>query len=352
LNIGIVGCGSIAPKHLKAIKDNREEIQLKALCDTNPEQMQKTIDSYMEGCSNDQEDIKIFDDYKDLLKDEDIDIVAIATSSGIRPHMAKEALKANKNLILEKPLALSIRDADDIISLSENKGLKVAVCHQLRFMPHMAELKHAIDSGAFGKLFHATVHMRWNRNDDYYKAAPWRGTWEHDGGALMNQAIHAIDLLLWMMGPVERVYAEVDTLHRPIEAEDTAMAVVKFKNGALGIIEGSVCVYPQNLEETFNIFGENGTVCIGGKALNEIKAWDIKGRAPFEITGTVSNFHTLLYKDMIDAIKDNRAPLVDAREAKKAVELILATYKSSKNIKPITLPIKDFATSDMREGCN
>lgn len=351
-NIGIIGCGSIVPKHLLAIKENAEKMQLKALCDTNSRKLQNTLDFYIKNCNNDRENIETFKDYKDMLRCDDIHIVTIATSSGIRPDIAKDALKAGKHIILEKPLALSIKDADEIINLAEKKELKVAVCHQLRFMPHITKLKQTVDKGAFGKLLHATVHMRWNRNDDYYKSAPWRGTWEHDGGALMNQAIHAIDLLLWMMGPVERVYAEVETLYRPIEAEDTAVAVVKFKNGALGIIEASVCIYPQNLDETLNIFGENGTVCIGGKALNEIKTWDVKDQASFEVSGTVSNFHTLLYKDMISAIRDNRAPRVDAREAKKAVELILAIYKSAKNTMPTTLPIKDFSTTDMKAGCS
>lgn len=349
--IGIIGCGSIIPKHIKAIAENSESLELMSVCDIAADRMDAAAEEYRDQTKRQTLNIVKYTGYEELIKNPDIDIVTIATASGIRPKVALQALAAGKHVILEKPLALSTKDADEIIEMSEEKGLKVQVCHQLRFMPHMQRLKEIIGQGHFGKLVYATANMRWNRNDEYYSAAPWRGTWKHDGGALMNQAIHVIDLLLWMMGPVERVYAETGTFLRNIEAEDTAASVVRFKSGAIGIIEGTVCIYPKNLEETLNIFGEHGTACIGGKALNEIKTWNVKDNIPYSSEQVKqNNYHTLLYKDMINAVLQDKQPLVNAREAKKSVELILAVYKSSRIKKPVNLPIDNFATKDMIEG--
>lgn len=346
--IGIIGCGSIIPKHIKAIAQNNESLELISVCDIATDRMDAAVEEYQDQTKRRIQNIVRYTSYEDLIKNPEIDIVTIATASGIRPQIALQALSAGKHVILEKPLALSIKDADKIVKMSEEKRLKVQVCHQLRFMPHMQKLRETIEQGHFGKLVYATANMRWNRNDEYYSVAPWRGTWEYDGGALMNQAIHVIDLLLWMMGPVERVYAETGTFLRKIEAEDTAAAVIRFKSGAIGIVEGTVCVYPKNLEETLNVFGEQGTVCIGGKVLNEIKTWNVKNCSfNNDEYSKQNNYHTLLYEDMVNAILQDRDTLVNAREAKKSVELILALYRSSKIREPINLPIDSFATKDM-----
>jgi len=215
-------------------------------------------------------------------------------------------------------------------------------------MPHIVKLKEVVTSGAFGKLVHASAAMRWNRSDAYYSSSFWRGTWEYDGGAFMNQAIHMLDILLWLMGPVERVYAETGTFLRNIEAEDAGVAVLKFRNGAIGSVEASVCVYPENLEETLGIFGEKGTVLIGGKALNRVEVWNIKGESHFEAPEAPPNLHTLLYRDMVDAVENDRQPLVNAIEGKKAVELVLSVYKSFLTKKPVDLPLDDFSTKSMK----
>ena len=350
LKLGIVGCGSIIPKHLKAIVENSRVLELVALCDTIPEKMDFALQEYVKLGGEKVENVRKYEDYHRLLEDAGINIVTVSTVTGMRSSIALDALDALKHLILEKPVALSIRDADGIIKKSEEKNLKVAVCHQLRFMPHIVKLKEVVTSGAFGKLVHASAAMRWNRSDAYYSSSFWRGTWEYDGGAFMNQAIHMLDILLWLMGPVERVYAETGTFLRNIEAEDAGVAVLKFRNGAIGSVEASVCVYPENLEETLGIFGEKGTVLIGGKALNKVEIWNIKGESPFEAPEVPPNLHTLLYGDMADAVVNDRQPLINAREGKNAVELILSIYKSSLTKKPVDLPLGDFSTKDMIGG--
>ncbi|MCF6096383.1 Gfo/Idh/MocA family oxidoreductase [Thermovorax subterraneus] len=350
LQIGIIGCGSIIHKHLRAVVENSDKMELAALCDTVPEKMNTALSEYIKAGGTDQDRIKKYIDYRKLLEDPDIDIITVATISGIRPKIALDAIDAGKHLILEKPMALSTKEADEIIKKSEEKGLKVGVCHQLRFLPHMIKLKEEIESGAFGKLVHASASMRWNRSDAYYSSSPWRGTWEYDGGAFMNQVIHVIDLLLWLMGPAERVYAETGTFLKKIEAEDAGAAVIRFKNGAISTIEASVCVYPENLEETLGIFGEKGTVLIGGKALNKVEVWNIEGKPPYEPVEIPSNLHTVLYEDMADAVLNEREPLVNAKEGKKAVELVLSIYKSSLIRKPIDIPLGDFSTKDMLGG--
>lgn len=255
-------------------------------------------------------------------------------------------------------MAMSIKDANEIIRLSEEKNVKVSACHQNRFNIAVQELRRALESGRFGRLSHGSIHVRWNRNKDYYTQASWRGTWEQDGGALMNQCIHGIDLLRWMFGgEIEEVYGQTrQQFHHYLEAEDIGMAVVKFKNGAIATIEGTTNVYPKNLEETLYVFGERGTVKIGGTSTNNIDIWDFadeidrdsKNRGLEEATSNVyGNGHTSLFADMIDAIKKNRIPYVDAYAGKDALELVLAIYKSQKEGQAVTFPLADFSSTDM-----
>ena len=219
------------------------------------------------------------------------------------------------------------------------------------------ELRCAVEAGRFGRISHGSIHVRWNRNRDYYSQAPWRGTWAQDGGCLMNQCIHGIDLLRWMMGDeVEEVYGVTKRqCHDYLECEDVGMAVVKFKNGAVGTIEGTTNVYPKNLEETLYLFGEAGTVKLGGKSTNNIDVWDFaeerendrKNKSFQEATSNVyGNGHTRLFADMIEAIKQNRKPYVDAVAGRNALEMILAIYQSAASGQPVKLPLKDVASID------
>ena len=292
------------------------------------------------------------------MEENELDLVGIATESGIHAEIALYCIEHNINVIIEKPMAMSIEDADKIIKLSEEKGVKVSACHQNRFNIAVQEMRKALEAGRFGKLSHGSIHVRWNRNENYYTQAPWRGTWAQDGGALMNQCIHGIDLLRWMMGnEIDEVYGVTkQQFHDYLEAEDIGMAVVKFKNGAVATIEGITNLYPQNLEETLYLFGETGTVKLGGKSTNNIDVWnfadeteeDQANKGLEEATSNVyGNGHTSLYADVIDAIQNDRAPYVDAHAGRNALELVLAIYKSQKEGKAVKLPLEKFASIDM-----
>ena len=247
--------------------------------------------------------------------------------------------------------------SEEIIRRSDERGVKVSACHQNRFNIAVQETRKALDAGRFGKLSHGSVHVRWNRGRDYYTQASWRGTWAQDGGCLMNQCIHGIDLLRWMLGDeVEEVFGVTrQQFHRYLECEDVGMAVVKFKNGAIGTIEGTTNVYPKNLEETLYLFGENGTVKIGGTSTNNIDVWnfscereeDAGNRVLEEATSNVyGNGHTSLFADMIAAIEQKRKPYVDAVAGRNALEMVLAIYQSAATGKPVKLPLKQVSSTD------
>jgi UDP-N-acetyl-2-amino-2-deoxyglucuronate dehydrogenase len=351
LRYALIGCGRISPNHLMAAQENN--LNIVALCDLIPASMADKIAK----CGL-PADIKQYTDYKQMLEEEDLDLVAIATESGKHAAIALDCIEKGINVIIEKPIALSLEDADAIISAAERKGVKVCACHQNRFNKSIQKIREALEQGRFGRLFHGTAHILWNRGHAYYEQAPWRGTWEQDGGALMNQCIHNIDLLRWMMGDeVAEVIAYTDRLnHDYIEAEDLGIALVKFKNGAYGIIEGTTNVYPANLEETLYIFGEKGTVKAGGHSVNIIEEWIFSDqmddpetiKAQFhENPPNIYGFgHKPLYADMIAAINNNRQPYIDAQAGRRAVELVLAIYKSAYTGERVQLPLDKCSTLD------
>lgn len=350
LKYALVGCGRIAVNHISAILNNKD-IDLVALCDINLKQ----ADILVEKMSLDLGKINLYSSHKDLLKKEKLDLVGIATESGSHAKIAIDCLKDRVNVIVEKPMALSVKDANKMIEMAKKNKVKLCVSHQNRFNKPILKLREAVESGKFGKMHYGVANIRWNRNKDYYKQADWRGTWEHDGGALMNQCIHNIDLLLWMMNSeVKQVCAYTANFNHPfIEGEDSGLAIIKFKNGTFGMIEGTVSIYPENLEETLSLFGEKGTVRIGGKSLNKIDVWNFEDidknvDSCDEEPPNVYGFgHNELYKDMVKAIRKNKKPCISGSEGKKALELILAIYKSAKSNKGINLPLKNFFTRDM-----
>lgn len=354
MKYALIGCGRIAVNHIKAALNN--ELNIVAVCDILPEKMESLLAKY--DLQNDKS-ITRYADYKEMIEAEKPELVSIATESGIHAEIALYCIKNKINVIIEKPMAMSMEDADKIIEAAKVNNVKVSACHQNRFNVAIQELRKAIEAGRFGKLSHGSIHVRWNRDHGYYDQASWRGTWAQDGGALMNQCIHGIDLLRWMMGDeIEEVYgATRQQFHGYLEAEDVGMAVVKFKNGAIGTIEGTTNVYPKNLEETLYVFGENGTVKIGGTSTNNIDVWDfadetaddLKKKDLKEATSNVyGNGHTSLFADVIDAIEKDRQPYVDAVAGRNALEVVLSIYKSQKEGKPVKLPLRNFASIDMK----
>ncbi|MBQ9994337.1 MAG: Gfo/Idh/MocA family oxidoreductase [Clostridia bacterium] len=353
MKYALIGCGRISVNHIAAALANNLEIV--AVCDLLPENMERVLAQIPE---EQRASIARYEDYHALLAECQPTLVAIATESGKHASIALDCIEEGCNLIIEKPIALSIADAKAIIEASQRKGVKVCACHQNRFNKSVQKIRSAMEEGRFGRLLHGTAHIRWNRGVDYYTQAPWRGTWEQDGGALMNQCIHNIDLLRWMMGGgVDEVFAYTDNLkHDFIEAEDLGMALVRFSGGSYGIIEGTTNVYPRNLEETLYIFGDKGTIKAGGKSVNIIEEWsfDDKLDDPDYVKETFHENppnvygygHTPLYADVIDAVESDRAPYVTAEDGMRALELVLAIYKSAAEGKAVSLPLDECSTLD------
>ena len=351
MRYALIGCGRISPNHVQAAKNNRLEIV--GLCDiVRGNAWDKVLQFELD------RNIPIYEDYRVMLEKEKPELVAIATESGRHAQIALDCLDYGCNLIIEKPIALSLKDADAIIKKADEKGLKVCANHQNRFNKSIQKIRDAVEKERFGRMFYGTAHIRWCRDHEYYDRAMWRGTWEQDGGALMNQCIHNIDLLRWMMGDeVDEVMAMTDRLNHPyINCEDLGIALIKFKSGAYGIIEGTTDIYPKNLEETLYLFGEKGTVKAGGTSVNKIEEWrfadmlDDPERVIDEFKETPPNVygygHTPLYADVIDAIKNNRQPLVNAKAGRRALELVLGIYKSAAENQPVKFPLDDVATTD------
>ncbi len=349
----LIGCGRISPNHFAAAQANGLDIA--AICDVVPERMEEKARQF--GLAD---KVRRYADYREMLAAEKPALAAVCTESGEHARIALDCIGAGCNVIIEKPIALSLEDADRIIAMAEEKGVVVSACHQNRFNKSIRKIREAVESGRFGRMFYGTAHIRWNRGRDYYSAASWRGTWEQDGGALMNQCIHNIDLLRWMMGgDILEVTGMTDRLnHDYIDAEDMGLALVKFANGSYGIIEGTTDIYPKNLEETLYLFGERGTVKAGGQSVNRIEEWRFDDRIDdpdevralyYENPPNVYGFgHTPLYADIIEAIRTGRSPYVTAGDGRRALELVLAIYKSAAEGRPVKLPLDRCSTMDFK----
>jgi len=353
MKYAIIGCGRIATNHIKAVILNN--LELVAACDLEPGNIEALLEKHELQDSN----IAKYIDYKQMIDEHpELSLIAITTSSGSHAEIALYCIDHGINVIIEKPMAMNMADAEAIIEQSKKNNVKVCACHQNRFNLAVKQVRAAVEEERLGKISHGSIHVRWNRGKEYYTQAPWRGTWAEDGGCLMNQCIHSIDMLRWMMGDkVVSVYGVTrQQQHDYLEAEDVGMAIVTFANGAIATIEGTTNVYPQNLEETLYIFGDKGTIKLGGKSMNNIDVWnfadekqeDSEVRGLQEATVNVyGNGHTPLYADMIQAIEENREPYIDAVAGRNALEMILAIYKSMKTGETTEFPVKDFASTDM-----
>lgn len=335
INFAIVGMGHIANKHIEAI-DKAENANVYAICDTNPARLEI-----------DNPNVKKYTDLHNMLKENpDIHVVNICVPSGLHAPLTKIVAEHGRHIIVEKPMSLKLQEAEEMMRYAKENNVKLAVVHPNRFRPAVQKLKEQMDKGAFGKLSHANATVRWNRNQAYYDQAEWRGTKEFDGGVLMNQAIHDLDLMLWLMGPVESVQAMAATRLRKIETEDVAAAVVQFQNGALGVIEAATTIYPKNLEESIAIFGETASVKISGRNANFIETWDIEGVSEDEADKLKNEIkedpfgkpgHQCIVEDMVQAVQENRNPIVTGEDGIAPVKLILAILKSAETGKKVNL---------------
>lgn len=352
MKYALIGCSRISKNHLIAAKNNQMDVV--AVCDMNPERM----DVVLAENELDASRIGKYIDYKVMIAAEKPDFVSIATGSGSHAKIALDCINEGIHVILEKPIALSMKDADEIVKASRTSNCKVALCHQNRYNPSVQALRKAIQDGRFNKISHGSVAIRWNRGKQYYDQSSWRGTWAEDGGTLMNQCIHGIDILIWLMGDeIEEVYGVTRKQFHPyIEAEDLGLAIIKFRNGSVGTIEGTTNIYPANLEETLHIFGQSGTVKLSGGNMSNIEIWDFADEGSDDLgykdfVGVGSNTkgygHSLTFADIIDAVKNDRKPYVDSTDGRNALEVILAIYKSQKTGLPIKLPLKNFSTLNM-----
>ncbi len=352
MKFALIGCGRISDNHIKAAKENN--IEIIALCDKVKEKALNLKERHFL-----RDTVLIFEDYKKMLKNVKIDFVAIATDSGSHAEIACFCAENKINFIVEKPMAMSVEDADKIIRTVEDNNVIAAVSHQNRFNIAVQYLHNAIKNNRFGKISHGSINVRWHRDEEYYVQDDWRGKWETDGGTLMNQCIHGIDLLLWMLGEeVTDVFGMTNNaFHKKIiEAEDIGVAVLRFKNGALATIEGTTNCF-KDFEQTLTIFGEKGTVKLGGMNANKIDVWDFTEKFNEDTEKTdieekaknvYGNGHTSLYADFADAIRNNRTPYVDVYTGKRAVEIILAVYKSQKTGLPVHLPLNKFSSAEMK----
>lgn len=343
LHFALIGCGRIAKRHAELLgKGHIKGARLSAVCDIVESKARQFGSDY---------NVQYFTDIDEmLLSNVPIDVVSILTPSGLHAEHTIKIAKYKKHIVVEKPMALTLDDADEMIKECDLNGCKLFVVKQNRFNVPVQKMREALENGRFGKLVLGTVRVRWCRKQEYYDQDKWRGTWKYDGGVFTNQASHHIDLLEWMMGDVESVFAKSITALVNIEVEDTGVAVLKFKNGALGIIEATTATRPKDVEGSISILGEKGIVEIGGFAVNEIRIWSFEDILdsdkeviekysvnPPDVYGFG---HKAYYENVVDCIINNKKALVDGLEGRKSLELIMAIYESIETGEEVFLRFK------------
>ncbi len=341
VGFGIVGCGVIASWHVGSIA-RADGAQLIAVCDEREDKAKKL---------GEEQKVEWYTDYQKMLEREDLDVVSLCTPSSLHPGQAVAAARAGKHVLTEKPMAITLKDADEMIEACQRAGVKLGVIFQRRVREPFLKIKRALEEGELGRVVLGDIYMKYYRSQQYYDSGAWRGTWEFDGGgALMNQGIHLIDLLQWYMGPVETIYGYAEALARKIEVEDTAVAILRFKSGALGVIEGTTSVYPETIPHRLELHGDRGSIMIEGEG---IRRWEIMGedgkvvskaeeaeeagKAITDPTDIGMEGHIRQVKDMVEAIKEDREPIVSGEEGRKSLQIILAIYQSAKTGKPVRL---------------
>jgi UDP-N-acetyl-2-amino-2-deoxyglucuronate dehydrogenase len=341
LRFGLLGCGRIAKRHADLLgRGLIKGARLSAVCDVRPERADAVGRAF---------GVPSFTDLCAMMDSVDLDVVSVLTPSGTHAANVIALAPYGKHLVVEKPMALTLDDAGAMIAACQRQRILMFVVKQNRFNVPVLKMREALAQGRFGKLFLGTVRVRWCRMQEYYDQDAWRGTWAQDGGVLANQASHHIDLLEWMMGDIESVYAKASKAAARIEAEDTAIAVLKFKSGALGMVEATTATRPRDLEGSISLLGERGTVEIGGFAVNELKVWNFSDPADDD-RDVISRFsvnppnvygfgHQAYYEHVVDCIRNGTRVLVDGVEGRRSVELITAMYESIETNAEIRLPV-------------
>lgn len=337
VRFGLIGCGRVAPRHAQSLIQ-LPETQLVSVADIREDRARRFSAEY---------GAQAYTDYHDMLARPDIDAVTVCVPSGLHAQVAIDVLQAGKHVLVEKPIALNLADADRMIATAREAGLRLGVVLQNRYNSPVQQVRTLIDQGLLGKLYLGSVCVRWYRPQSYYEDG-WHGTLSMDGGALMNQSIHHLDALQWFMGPVASVYAYTATLAHTMESEDVGVAVVRFRSGALATVEGSTLTWPQNLEGSVALFGKRGSVKIGGTALSRITLWKVDGELEREaeiLTGqrvdppTVYGYsHREVIHDFARALLDGREPSTPGPEARKSLALVLAIYESARTGREVQLP--------------
>jgi len=339
MRFALVGCGRIAQNHFAALAQHAERCQLVAVCDVDPAALARAAA---------QTGATPFSRLDQMLAKSEVDAVIITTPSGLHPEQAVRIAAAGRHVITEKPMATRWEDAKRMVGACDAAGVRMFVVKQNRRNATLQLLKSAVDKKRFGRIYMVNLNVFWTRPQSYYNSADWRGTWEFDGGAFMNQASHYVDLIDWIVGPVESLQAYTATLARDIEVEDTGVISLRWRNGALGSMNVTMLAYPHNLEGSITILGEKGTARIGGVAVNEVQQWqfaepdedDARVREASYATTSVYGFgHPLYYDNVIKVLRGEAEPETDGREGLKSLEVLIAAYRSARDGRRVALPL-------------
>lgn len=340
IRLALVGCGRISANHFGAIEKHSDRVELTDVCDVDPGALEKAAS---------KTGAKGHRSLAGMLETTTADLVILATPSGLHPEQTIQIARSGRHVMTEKPMATRWGDGLRMVKACDDANVRLFVVKQNRRNATLQMLKQAIEQGRFGKIYSVAVNVFWTRPQEYYDSAKWRGTWEFDGGAFMNQASHYIDLLDWLIGPVESVMAYTATLARNIEVEDSGVAVIRWRSGAMGTLNVTMLTYPKNMEGSITILGEKGTVRIGGVAVNEIQTWQFAEPRPEDEAITSANYqttsiygfgHPMYYDNVIKALRGEAEPETDGREGLKSLELLIAMYLSARDGRRIALPLE------------
>ena len=341
IRFAVVGCGRISANHFEAIEGHTDSAELIGVVDNDPGALQRAI--ARTGAPG-------FPSLETLLAAGDPDIVVLATPSGLHPTQAIQVAETGRHVMSEKPMATRLEDGRAMVRATDLAGVHLFIVKQNRNNPTLRLLKRAIEAGRFGRIYLVTVNVFWNRPQSYYDSSPWRGTWEFDGGAFMNQASHYVDMLDWLIGPVESVQAYAATLARRIEVEDTGVLALRWRAGTLGSLNVTMLTYPRNLEGSVTVLGDRGSVRVGGVAVNRIDHWqfaepdpmdDEVERASYETSSVYGKGHLRFYDNVIQALRGQAVPETDGREGLHSLEILIATYQAARDGQRVALPLPD-----------